>query len=131
MKPEQTAIHEAGHAVVGYVLGFACNEMALTPEDVEETGAYGYVRSPHPLYGYHRSGSSREDPAKLRDQSIEHCAGLAAEHVFFQVPLNTDNENARSDFQNVLDRERDGMRIPGKRGGFVGDEGTWDYIQRR
>src|SRR5262245_41682805 len=129
MELRQTAIHEAGHAVVAYVLGLGCKDMALTHDEVEETGAYAYVRGPNPLYGY--EGTSRsERQATMRAACVACCAGLAAEHVFFDVPLITDNENAQGDFQNIIELESNGLRIRGKRNGFVGDEATWRYIDR-
>jgi len=130
MELKQTAIHEAGHVVVAYVLGLDCKEVALTHHEVEETGAYGYAAGPNPAYGYEH-GSWRERQATLRDECIACCAGLAAEHVFFGVPLNTDNENTQGDFRNIMEMERNGLRIGGKRNGFIGDETTWDFIQRQ
>ena len=129
MKLEQTAIHEAGHVVVGYLLGLACNDVALTHDEVEETHEYGYAISPNPAYGYNH-GSRHERQGTLRDQCIACCAGLAAEHVFFKVSLGTDNENSECDFQNIIEYERYGLRIRGKRGGFSGDA-TWRYIDRQ
>jgi len=131
MKLEQTAIHEAGHVVVGYGLGLACNEVALTPHgQVEEMDEYGHVTHPNPAYGY-KHGSLHERQRTLRDACIACCAGLAAEHVFFKVSLGTDNENSECDFQNIIEYERYGLRIRGKRGGYVGDEATWRYIGRQ
>jgi ATP-dependent Zn protease len=130
MKLEQTAIHEAGHVVVAYLLGLACNEVALTHDEVEKTDKYGHVFHPHPAFGY-EYGSLHERQGILRDQSIACCAGLAAEHVFFGVPLDTDNENSQFDFQNIIEYEREGLRIRGKRGGFIGDDATWRYISRQ
>lgn len=126
----ETAIHEAGHVVVAYVLGLACNGVALTHEEAEETGSYGHVTRPNPAFGYEIS-SERDRRAVLRKQCISCCAGLAAVHVFFQVALDLDNENAQGDFQNIIEMEQNGMRIPGKRNGFVGDDATWHYISRR
>jgi ATP-dependent Zn protease len=126
----QTAVHEAGHVVVGYVLGLACNGVALTHHEVEETGAYGYAVSPNPEFGYHNNDTRLERQLTLRAQSVASCAGLAAEHVFFGVPLETSNESAQDDFQNVIECESRGLRIRGKRGGYLGDEVTWRYISR-
>jgi ATP-dependent Zn protease len=125
MNKELVAIHEAGHVVVGYSLGLACNEVALTPE-TEEEGTCGYVMSPNPMYGY-RHGSQRERQATLRDACIACCGGLAAEHVFYGVPLDIEHESAQHDFRNIIEFERNGLRI--KRGGWVGDDKTWRYIK--
>ena len=127
MDLKQTAIHEAGHVVVAYVLGLACDEVALTHDEVKETGAYGFVTSPNPTYGYEVE-SPKERQKILRDQSISCCAGLAAEHVLLGVPLSTDNENSQSDFQHIIQFEHDGLKIKGKRNGFVGDDATWRFI---
>jgi len=129
MKLEQTAIHEAGHVVVGYLLGLACNDVALTHDEVEETDTYGYVTHLNPAYSYEH-GSLHEGQRALHDECIACCAGLAAEHVFFGVSLDTDNENSECDFQNIIEYERYGLRIRGKRGGFSGDA-TWRYIDRQ
>ena len=130
MTLEQTAVHEAGHAVVAYVLGLACKELALTHDQVAETGAYGYATGPNPVYGYSH-GSERDRQTAMRDECVACCGGLAAEHVLFGVPLSTENENAQADFRNILQFERDGLRVPGKKwGGSVGDDDTWRYIDR-
>lgn len=129
MKLEQTAIHEAGHAVVGYVLKLPYEELALTHDTVDESGAYGHAISPNPQYGYEHA-SRRERNKAMRDACTACCAGLAAEHVFFGVPLSTDNKYAQGDFSNIIELERDGLRIPRKSGGTVGDEETWRYISR-
>src|SRR5262249_11633575 len=123
MQLRQTAIHEAGHVVVAYVLGLACKEVALTYDEVEETGAYGHSIGPSPEYGY-KHCSLHERKTHMRAEYIELCAGLATEHVFFDVPLNTGNENAQCYFQNIIERERNGLRIRGKQNDFVGDVAT-------
>lgn len=130
MKLEQTAIHEAGHVVVAHLLGLACNEVALTRDETEETDEYGHVCHPHPAFGY-KCSSLRERQGILRDQSIADCAGLAAEHVFFGVPLDAENENSQFDFQNVIQYEREGLRMRRGRGGYIGDDATWRYISRQ
>ena len=56
---------------------------------------------------------------------------MAAEHFFFGVPLDIDNENSQGDFQNIIEYEREGLRIRGKRNGFVGDDATWHYISHQ
>ena len=130
MKLEQTAVHEAGHVVVGYLLGLACNGVALTHDEVEETDTYGYVTHLNPAYSYEH-GSLHERQRALHDECIACCPGLAAEHVFFGVSLDTDNENSECDFQSIIEYERNGLRIRGKRGGFSGDDATWRYIDRQ
>jgi ATP-dependent Zn protease len=128
--PAQTAIHESGHVVVGHALDLACNGVALTHDEADCTDTLGYVDTPNPVFGY-EGCSAKERQQTMRAESIACCAGLAAEHVFFGVPLSTDNENAQHDFQNIIDMERHhGLRTGGKRGGFVGDETTWRYIAR-
>lgn len=116
MQLKQTAIHEAGHVVVGYMLGLACKEVALTHHKVDETGRYGYAIGPNPVYGYHHA-SLKERQQTMRDECVACCAGLAAEHVFFGVPLDIDNEHAQGDFENIIGLESSGMRIRGKRRG--------------
>jgi ATP-dependent Zn protease len=128
MKVEQTTIHEAGHVVVAYVLGLAYKKVALTHDEVEETVKYGHVIGPDPAYEYDHD-SLHERRSKVRAKCIACCAGLAAEHVFFAVPLNTDNENAEVDFQNIIEYEWSGeLHIRGKHNGFIGDAETWRYI---
>jgi len=129
MELERTAIHEAGHAVVAYALGYTSNEVVLTHDEVADTGYYGYVTSPHPRYGYAHN-SLRDLQTTLRDASIANCAGLAAEHVFFHVPLATDDEGAQRDFRSIIALELQGLKIRRKRGGYIGDEITWRYIER-
>ena len=129
MDLRQTAVHEAGHVVVAYALGLACNEVALTHDDAEETGEYGHSVGPNPQYGYEHS-CRREQHQTMRAKCVGCCAGLAAEHVFFDVPLDTDNENALGDFVNIIECERNGLPIRGKRNGFVGNDATWQYIAR-
>ena len=129
MELRQTAIHEAGHVVVGYVLGLTCNEVALTHEEVEKTNSYGYQTGPNPMFGY-EVDSLRERNSIMRAECVSSCAGIAAEHVFFDIPLNTDNENAQGDFQNVIECERQGLRTRRYQGGYIGDDVTWGYISR-
>src|SRR5918912_1177094 len=52
MELERTAIHEAGHAVVAYALGYTSHAVALTHDEVADTGYYGYVTAPHPRFSY-------------------------------------------------------------------------------
>lgn len=128
MTPEQTAIHEAGHVVVEHALGLALHEVVMTHDIVEQTGDYGYCTSPNPAFGYEHA-SRRERRATVRAAAIGCLAGLAAEHVFYGVPLDLDNENAGHDVQNVLDLVyRDELRVP--RASYVGDDVTWAYINR-
>jgi len=129
MTLDQAAIHEAGHAVADYVLGLRCESVELTHHEVEQVEDHGQVMSANPQYGYkHDSKKAMNDT--MRDASIACCAGLAAEHVICGVPLEVDNLNARADFANIIDFELRGMPIPGKRRGCVGDEGTWNYIEK-
>jgi ATP-dependent Zn protease len=127
MNIEQTAIHEAGHVVVAHALGLACKDAALTHELVDETGAYGYAEGPNPRFGYHVE-NERERQAIMRDAAIACCAGLAAEHVFFGVPLDVENENAKGDFDNIIGLQRAGLRIKGSK--VVGNEQAWKYIDK-
>jgi ATP-dependent Zn protease len=131
MELKQIAIHEAGHVVVAYALGLAVKEVALTHEAADDTGLYGYAIGPNPVHGYNHD-SRRECREAVRDECIVCCAGLAAENVFFNVPLSTDNENAQGDFRNIIEFESDSLlHISGKRGGWIGDDATWRYISRR
>lgn len=132
MDLKQTAIHEAGHTVIGWTLGLTCDEVALTHHNVKKTGYYGHAVHPYPSYGYENNCSRRELNATLQAECVANCTGLAAEHVFFGVPLCTDNDNARLDFRNIIECERIGLRIRGKpHGCFVGDDHTWGYISRQ
>lgn len=129
MTEAQTAYHEAGHVVVGHALGLALHEVALTHDRVDKTGKFGYTCSPNPTCGYHHQ-NLRDRHSTVRASAVGCLAGLAAEHVFFSVSLDLDNENARQDIDNVLDLIRDGeLRDRRRRGGYVGDEVTWAYIQ--
>jgi hypothetical protein len=124
----QTTIHESAHAVIAHALGLHKHDIALTHDDAGETGIFGYATGPNPSFGDGCS-SETERQLTLRAQCVACCAGLAAEHVFFAVPLSIDNENAQGDFQNIIDMEQSGLRIRGKRDGFVGDHQTWAYIE--
>src|SRR5262245_36711968 len=102
MKLKQTAIHEAGHVVVGHALGLAVKAVALTHHEVDKTGIYGLATGPNPMYGYDYS-TERDRQEGMKAEAVTCCAGLAAEHVFFGVPLDTDNENASGDIENIFD----------------------------
>src|SRR5262249_50365063 len=117
------------HVVVGYVLGLACNEVALTHDEVDETGEYGYANAPNPYFGYEFS-TEADRQATMRAACVSCCGGLAAEHVLFGVPLSTDNKNAAHHIQNIMDQMRAGTRIRGNRGGYIDDDAPWRYIRR-
>jgi len=132
MELRQTAIHEAAHAVIAHVLGLACKSIALTHDAVDDTGAFGLAVGPNPIYGY-RGTSRSERSANARDECVACCAGLAAEHVFFGVLLDAENENAQDDFRNIIILEKSGfLRTRRKYGdGFAGDGVTWKFIKRK
>jgi len=125
MKLRQTAIHEAGHAVIEYALGLSCSGVTIIYD--KKKHRYGTTESPNPAYGYYFD-NERERKMTMRKGVIGCCAGLAAEHVFFGVPLDIDNDNAQGDFQNIIKLERQGLVT--SRGGYVGDDGTWRFISR-
>ena len=124
MEEMQTAVHEAAHAVVGYVQGLTCNGLELLSDP--EADAYGVAHSPNPYFGYEQEASDRQ--GTMREQAIALCAGLAAEHYFCKVPLDTDNENAQSDFNRIIEFERAGLHVPGNEDELVGNANTWDFI---
>jgi len=73
MNLEQAAVHEAAHAVVGFVLDLGCKKLALTHNEVEETRVYGHATGPNPVYGYHHD-SERDRQQAMRDECVACCA---------------------------------------------------------
>jgi hypothetical protein len=128
----QTAIHLAGRAVAAWHLGLACPDLALNHDKAEQTGEYGHAISLNPRFDYEYD-SEEELQENMRDVCTVCCAGLAAEHVFYGVPLSRDNESAQGDFRSIarLESAPSNMRIPGKFTGEVGDEQTSSFIDRK
>jgi len=95
MNRKSTAIHEAGHAVIGRVLGLTCGPATIVPNQAKETAGVAIVQTvtktasdwDQKLYEYWRSGSSgpapkcRDHRSAFRAAILTHMAGAEAENV--------------------------------------------------
>ena len=118
---EATAYHEAGHVVALIVQGLTFTSATIKPD--EDTNSNGASRHP-PVYGYYYDGM-RDRRAMARKMAVASCAGYPAELL---ANPRADEALSEEDYDSVVDLIRDhGI---GPRGGFIGDDATWAWIER-
>lgn len=75
-----TAIHEAGHAVIGRVLGLKCGQVTIIPDEINGEAGHAIIAQPFDtLNEYERLGEEREIHLIFRDQILAWMAGAEAE----------------------------------------------------
>ena len=80
--PRHTAVHEAGHAVIGRVLTLVCGGVSTEP-DFETGEAGSAIIADHfaCTYAWEKRGKVRTDDAALHGRIIAYMAGAEAEVV--------------------------------------------------
>jgi ATP-dependent Zn protease len=118
MSRQATAVHEAGHAVIGRVLGMVCGEATIVPDNADEMG---HAHPENPLHRWKRGDGSRKQLAD--DFCISLYAGAEAEKLILggeDVGDGVDNERATHCLC--------ALGIPGA--AFVGDD-AWERYEDR
>ncbi len=114
-----TAIHEAGHAVIGRVLGLPCGEVTIIGESEHELG---HAIVDDPIHTWERGDGSRR--ALVEKSCISLYAGAEAERVL--LGNAGDHVGDGPDFSKA----RSLIMILGVRGAHVGDE-VWERYEAR
>jgi len=82
-----TAVHEAGHAVIGLTLGFPCRDATIKRTRAE----LGHAAIGNPLDGWHRGDGPRRELAE--EVAIALYAGAEAERVILNSQLCGDGDD--------------------------------------
>lgn len=115
-----TAIHEAGHAVIGRVLSLPCGEVTIIGEDERELG---HAIVDDPIRTWERGDGSRR--ALVEASCISLYAGAEAERVLLG------NAGDHVDDGPDFGKARSLIMILGVRGAhYVGDE-VWERYEAR
>lgn len=79
-----TAIHEAGHAVIGRVMAQACGGVTIEPDLSEWTAGYAVTADPWAtMHAWDSAGRWRDFSSIVRGRIITYMAGRYAEEAFF------------------------------------------------
>jgi ATP-dependent Zn protease len=117
-KRQATAYHEAGHAVIGRVLGLVCGEVTVVP-NIEDSVGHAHVENP--IHRWERGDGSRTELADSFCISL--YAGAEAEKTI----LGSNDVGDGPD----CDRATACLKIIGVRGAaFVGDD-VWERHEDR
>ncbi len=77
---KSTAIHEAGHAVIGRVLGLPCGEATVTPNESESEAGYAITADPWAiLWTWEHRGKFRQARSAFCGKILGTMAGTEAE----------------------------------------------------
>jgi hypothetical protein len=80
LEVRRTAVHEAGHAVVGRASGLLCGQPICVADFEEREGGHAFAADPWTIWSsWERQGRSRLIASVVRRQSIMTMAGNAAE----------------------------------------------------
>jgi len=118
---QETAYHEAGHAVISMHFGLAVNEVTIRPD--LNNGTLGSVSGPNTLYGYEYAGA-RERRKCVRQTIIGLYAGLEAEKL---INPHANEELSGNDETQAFDLLRD---YPIPHCGYVGDDVYCAYLEK-
>jgi ATP-dependent Zn protease len=73
-----TAIHEAGHAVIGRVLGMLCGSITIEPDD--DSGGHGIIQDPYDIWdAWEQKGRYRNFSTVYVGRIMSFMAGAEAE----------------------------------------------------
>jgi ATP-dependent Zn protease len=119
---EQTAYHEAGHAVAALHFGFIPDKVTIVKTDT----ALGHVEQ-RGLVLY-QDYADRRHLQRMVSESIVCCyAGYEAERRF---DPNTDGASSEKDFRDAFNLPRY-YEVPPRYCSMVGDEVYMEYLERR
>jgi ATP-dependent Zn protease len=114
---EATAYHEAGHAVIGRILGLACGGATIDPAE----GRFGYAVIENPLHSWTRGAGTRK--ALAHNFCIALYAGGEAERTL----MSSQNIGDSVDCERV----RSCLKMVGVRSArFVGDD-VWERHEEK
>ena len=103
--PWHTAIHEAGHAVIGRVLGMVCGGVSVIPNEAEGEAGHAITADPNATwYQYEkqyfdqlrcglRPPKYRDFGPVMRGRIITYMAGAEAEHVLLNGSAGGDGDD--------------------------------------
>ncbi len=78
--PGSTAIHEAGHAVIGRALGLTCGSATIVPNEAEGEAGHHIVARPDRIqYDWDKRGKYRESDSVFIGRILTFMAGAEAE----------------------------------------------------
>ena len=115
----RTAIHEAGHAVIGRALGLPCRHATIEPDYDEGSAGHGIIHSPDEiqrLWWKFEDVAHRTEAAAFRARILAYMAGCEAEKVCLgrRGRVGGDADDRRQIdlmFDILLPRHADTMRI--------------------
>jgi len=122
---QSTAVHEAGHAVIGRVLGLKCGGASIIPDYEDQSAGRAYNYGPAILGEWWQSEGSRK--LLLRDAACCYRAMV----MTFMAGIEAENEclggNCGGDYWDQVEiaKARDEINYPGD-----GDEAWFDYLDR-
>jgi ATP-dependent Zn protease len=94
----QTAIHEAGHAVIHRVVGMVCGEATIVPDYKKMTAGFAIAEDPWVVYSaWERRGKLRgwHYESILRGRIMGYMAGREAEIIAFGSDAGGDDDDVR------------------------------------
>jgi ATP-dependent Zn protease len=96
---KRTAIHEAGHAVIGRVLKQVCGEATIVPNPEENEAGYAITAEPYDTLSYWQDDLDRCRGNALvsiyRGRIMTYMAGRAAEEEFLGSCTGMDEDDRR------------------------------------
>jgi ATP-dependent Zn protease len=103
----RTAVHEAGHAVIGRVLKQVCGPASIRPNPAEDEAGYSICADPYDTLGYWDDLGRWRGPDALVSiicgRIMIYMAGRAAEEEFFGSCAGGDGDDRRQ-INLMLDR---------------------------
>jgi ATP-dependent Zn protease len=89
-----TAIHEAGHAVIGRKLRMICGGVTIVADFHDGTAGYGTTGDPHAIwYAWEQRGKLREFASCYRGRIMTYMAGAEAETVILGRCVGGDGDD--------------------------------------
>ncbi|MEI9413216.1 hypothetical protein [Mesorhizobium salmacidum] len=111
-----TAIHEAGHAVIGRVLGMGCGYATIIADD--DSAGHGIVGDPWQILGdWEQRERYRDASTVFHGRMMSFMAGALAEYEFFGTCEGGDGDDQ---WQIVMMAE-DGAAVPKRSGIWEAD----------